>query len=178
MYKRLANPRFARRLYIFTEKALILARNLCSFTKNLYFCFTMATDKIHIPVKEALIQDGWLITDDPLYIKVGTLTVFVDLGAERVLGAEKNGERIAVEVKTFSNPSFMTALYEAIGKYAVYRKALALDESDRTLYLAMPEDVYDKYVKEPLFIGSLEDGRINLILFETSIEKISRWIKR
>jgi XisH protein len=138
----------------------------------------MAKDKIHTPVKEALIQDGWLITDDPLYIKVGTLTVFVDLGAERVFGAEKDGERIAVEVKTFSNPSFMTALYEAVGKYAVYRKALELDESDRTLYLAMPEDVYDKYAKEPLFIGSLEDGRINLILFETSIEKISRWIKR
>jgi XisH protein len=138
----------------------------------------MARDKIHTPVKEALIQDGWVITDDPLYIKVGNLTVFVDLGAERVIGAEKDGERIAVEVKTFGNPSFMTALYEAIGKYAVYRKALKLDESDRTLYLAMPEDVYDRYANEALFIGSLEDENINLILFETGIEKITRWIKR
>jgi XisH protein len=138
----------------------------------------MAKDKIHAPIKEALIQEGWLITDDPLYIKVGTLTIFVDLGAERLIGAEKDGERIAVEVKTFSNPSFMTALYEAVGKYAVYRKALKLDESDRTLYLAMPEDVYDRYSKEPLFIGSLEDENINLILFETNIEKITRWIKR
>jgi hypothetical protein len=138
----------------------------------------MAKDKIHTPVKEALIQEGWIITDDPLYIKVGNLTIFVDLGAERVIGAEKDGERIAVEVKTFSNPSFMTALYEAIGKYAVYRKALKLDESDRTLYLAMPEDVYDRYSKEALFIGSLDDENINLILFETNIEKITRWIKR
>ena len=138
----------------------------------------MARDKIHTPVKEALIQDGWVITDDPLYIKVGTFTVFVDLAAERVFGAEKDGERIAVEVKTFGNPSFMTALYEAVGKYAVYRKALKLDESDRILYLAMPEDVYDRYAKEPLFIGSLEDENINLILFETDIEKITRWIKR
>lgn len=138
----------------------------------------MARDKIHAPVKEALIQEGWLITDDPLYIKVGTLTVFVDLAAEQIIGAEKDGERIAVEVKTFGNPSFMTALYEAVGKYAVYRKALKLDESDRILYLAMPEDVYDRYSKEPLFIGSLEDENINLILFETNIEKITRWIKR
>jgi XisH protein len=59
----------------------------------------MARNKIHTPVKEALIHDGWTITDDPLYIKVGTLTVFVDLGTERVFGAEKDGERIAVEVK-------------------------------------------------------------------------------
>jgi hypothetical protein len=140
----------------------------------------MARDKIHTPVKEALIQEGWNVTDDPLYIKIGNLTVFVDLGAESVIGAEKDGERIAVEVKTFSNPSFMTAtaLYEAIGKYAVYRKALELDESDRTLYLAMPEDVYDRYSNEPLFIGSLTDENINLILFETSIEKITRWITR
>ena len=72
----------------------------------------------------------------------------------------------------------MTALYEAIGKYAVYRKALKLDESDRVLYLAMPEDIYDRYSKEPLFIGSLVDENINLILFETTIEKVTRWIKR
>jgi hypothetical protein len=151
---------------------------LFSFEENLYFCSTMAKDKIHTPFKEALIQDGWLITDDPLYIKVGNLTVFIDLGAEPVLFAEKEDERIAVEVKTFGNPSFMTALYEAVGKYTVYRKALKLDESDRVLYLAMPEDVYDRYAKEPLFIGSLEDTNINLILFETTIEKITRWIKR
>lgn len=138
----------------------------------------MARDKIHTPVKEALINDGWLITDDPLYIKIGTLTIFVDLAAEPVFGAEKDKEKIAVEVKTFGNASFMTALYEAIGKYAVYRKALKLDESDRVLYLAMPEDVYDKYENEPLFIGSLEDGNVNLILFETSIDKITKWIKR
>jgi XisH protein len=146
--------------------------------KNLYFCLKMARDKIHTPVKEALIQEGWDVTDDPLYIKIGNLTVFVDLGAESFIRAEKGGKRIAVEVKTFSNPSFMTALYEAIGKYAVYRKALELDESDRTLYLAMPEDVYDRYSNEPLFIGSLTDENINLILFETDIEKITRWITR
>jgi hypothetical protein len=40
----------------------------------------MARDKIHTPVKEALIQEGWNVTDDPLYIKIGNLTVFVDLG--------------------------------------------------------------------------------------------------
>ena len=42
----------------------------------------------------------------------------------------------------------------------------------------MPEDVYDRYANELLFTGSLEDGKINLILFETGIEKITKWIKR
>ena len=128
----------------------------------------MARDKIHTPVKDALIDDGWLVTDDPLYMKVGNLPIFIDLGAER----------IAVEVKTFSNPSFITALYEAVGKYIIYRKALRLDESDRILYLAMPEDVYIRYSEEPLFTGTLKDENVNLILFETDIEKITKWIKR
>jgi XisH protein len=52
----------------------------------------MAKDKIHTPFKEALIQDGWLITDDPLYIKVGNLTVFVDLGAEPVFLPKKTAK--------------------------------------------------------------------------------------
>ena len=137
----------------------------------------MAREKIHIPVKIALENDGWSVTNDPLYITVGELFVFIDLGAERIIAAEKGDEKIAVEVKTFSNSSFITAFYEAVGKYIVYRKALRLVESDRTLYLAMPEDVYEKYAKEPLFIGTMEDEKVNLILFETNIEKITRWIK-
>jgi hypothetical protein len=44
--------------------------------------------------------------------------------------------------------------------------------------MAMPEDVYDRYSKESLFIGSLEDENINLILFDTTIEKITKWITR
>ena len=151
---------------------------LSIFQKKGVFLPNMARDKIHTPVKEALIDDGWLVTDDPLYMKVGNLPIFIDLGAERVFGAEKDDERIAVEVKTFGNPSFITALYEAVGKYVVYRKALRLEESDRTLYLAMPEDVYIRYSAEPLFIGTLEDENVNLILFETDIEKITKWIKR
>jgi hypothetical protein len=121
----------------------------------------MAKDKIHIPVKEALINDGWDITADPLFMKVGTIPIYIDLAAEKLFAAEKNGEKIAVEVKTFSNPSLITALYEAVGKYIVYRKALRLSQSDRTLYLAMPEDVYLRYYDEPLFKEVLEEEGVN-----------------
>ena len=47
-------------------------------------------------VKHALIQDNWLITHDPLSLKVGRKDLFVDLGAERFLAAERQGEKIAV----------------------------------------------------------------------------------
>lgn len=40
-------------------------------------------------VKNALIKDGWTITDDPLKLAYGNKKVYIDLGAERTIGAEK-----------------------------------------------------------------------------------------
>jgi hypothetical protein len=45
-------------------------------------------------------------------MKVGQIPVHIDLGAEKVIGAERNGEKIAIEIKTFGLASFITALYD------------------------------------------------------------------
>jgi XisH protein len=81
----------------------------------------MARDVFYENVKEALVKEGWTITADPLTFKVGTVQVQIDLGAERLIAAQRESEQIAIEIKTFSNASFITALYEALGKYIVYR---------------------------------------------------------
>ena len=39
-------------------------------------------DSIHNAVKEALMKDGWEITDDPYVIAYDERFLFVDLGAE------------------------------------------------------------------------------------------------
>jgi XisH protein len=59
-----------------------------------------ARDRYHQQVKNALLQDGWIITHDPLRLQWGLKDMFVDLGAERLLAAEKDHRRIAVEVKS------------------------------------------------------------------------------
>jgi XisH protein len=66
--------------------------------------YTMpAKDRYHDTVKNALIKDGWTITHDPLRIRLARgKNLFVDLGAERLLAAERGTEKIAVEVKSFS----------------------------------------------------------------------------
>ena len=74
----------------------------------------MAKDKYHQHVRTALENDGWIITHDSLYLKIGTIQVQIDLGAEKIIAAEKNGEKIAVEIKTFGLTSFITALYEQL----------------------------------------------------------------
>ena len=58
-----------------------------------------ARDTYHDAVRNALVKDGWTITDDPFRLKWGERDFFVDLAAERVFAAEKGGRRIAVETK-------------------------------------------------------------------------------
>ena len=41
-------------------------------------------------------KEGWAITHDPYFIRLGKRKGFIDLGAE-IIGAERGTERIAVE---------------------------------------------------------------------------------
>lgn len=75
----------------------------------------MARDKFHEEVKNALEQEGWVITADPLSFKVGKIQVQIDLGAERLIAAEKGNDKIAVEIKTFGNVSFITPFTKPLG---------------------------------------------------------------
>ena len=67
-----------------------------------------AKDIFHESVRKALEKEQWLITDDPLKFKFGDVNFQVDLAAQKLLGAEKAGEKIAVEIKSFLNPSAIT----------------------------------------------------------------------
>ena len=61
----------------------------------------------------------------------------MDLGAERVIAAQKGSEKIAVEIKTLHAPSMVYAFYEAFGQYIFYRDALADEEIKREIYLGV-----------------------------------------
>ncbi|MFN0175655.1 MAG: element excision factor XisH family protein [Saprospiraceae bacterium] len=137
----------------------------------------MARDKFHQEVRNALEHEGWRITADPLYLKVGSIPIHIDLGAERLIGAEKDGEQIAVEIKTFGRTSFITAFHEAVGKYIVYREALSQTKSNRTLFLAMPADVYSEFSTEQLVQQVFEKYEFKILLYEPDQQSISSWIK-
>lgn len=49
-----------------------------------------AKDIYHNIVRTALEKDGWVITDDPFKLKCGTKDLYVDLGAQKLLAAQKN----------------------------------------------------------------------------------------
>ncbi len=62
-------------------------------------------DLYHGLVKSALQQEGWRITHDPYRMKIEDVKYEIDLGAEMLLAAEKDGEKIAVEIKSFLEQS-------------------------------------------------------------------------
>ena len=56
-------------------------------------------DIIHNAVKNALINDGWAITDDPYIIQYRRTTLYADLGAERPIAAERDNQKLVVKLK-------------------------------------------------------------------------------
>lgn len=50
-------------------------------------------DDLHLPVKRALEKDGWTITHDPAVLYFRDLRMRADLGAERLLAGEKEGQQ-------------------------------------------------------------------------------------
>jgi hypothetical protein len=93
-----------------------------------------ARDIFHDAVKHALEKEGWLITHDPLTLQIGGVEMYIDLGAEQLIAAEKQGEKIAVEIKSFVAVSVLYEFHLAIGQYRNYQLALLQEDPERTLY--------------------------------------------
>ena len=135
-----------------------------------------APDKFHDVVKHALIKDGWTITDDPLYLDYGGVDYSVDFGAEKLIGAEKQGQRIAVEVKSFLSDSTTYEFHQTMGQVTNYRLMLSQVQPDRLLYVAVPSDVYHSFFQLPFIQFVLHDVQMKLVVYKIPEEVIEVWI--
>ena len=137
----------------------------------------MARDIFHNLVKKALISEGWTVTDDPLILlskKEGGIET--DLGAEKIITAEKGLTKIAVEVKSFLNPSPINDFHTALGQYLTYLDVMEMKQIERIMYLAMPFEVYTFLYTKTYFRYVVEKHKIRFILFEPVTEAIEEWI--
>ena len=133
-------------------------------------------DIYHDTVKTALLKDGWTITHDPLKLEIGKKELFIDLGAEQLIGAARAEKKIAVEIKSFIGRSDIDDLEKALGQYTLYYDVLEDLEPDRELYLAIKELVFSNLFEEPIGQVLLRKNRLKLIVFNPTQEVISRWI--
>jgi hypothetical protein len=135
-----------------------------------------AKDVIHDAVKNALIKDGWTITDDPLRLKYKAVNLAVDLGAERTLAAERHGEKIAVEIKSFLNDSTINDLKSALGQFNLYLIYLQILKPEHTLWLAISQTAFDEIFSIEGIEIVFEQNKIPLLIVETETEAIIKWI--
>lgn len=113
----------------------------------------MAKDIYHEHVKQALIKDGWTITHDPYYLDIDNpAPLEIDLGAEKLISAERGNERIVVEVKSFLNRSLTYDFHLAYGQFRIYRRGLKASDPERILFLAMATDVYSEIQQRSFYM--------------------------
>ncbi|MEA5496127.1 XisH family protein [Limnoraphis robusta Tam1] len=134
-------------------------------------------DIFHDAVRRALEKEGWKITDDPLFLRFGGVDMYIDLGAERLLAAERNGEKIAVEIKSFVGSSATTEFSTALGQFLKYQLALEEEQPDRLLYLAIPLDADRSFFSLELPRLLIQRYHVRLIVYEPENEVIIQWKK-
>jgi hypothetical protein len=131
-----------------------------------------AKDLYHNTVRTALIKDGWTITHDPFKLKVGGRSIYVDLGAKKLFAAEKEGRKIAVEIKSFLEPSPVSELEKALGQYELYSLIMEDEDPERVLYLAVINIIFEGFLSEEIGQRVIRKKKLRLIIFDADTEEI------
>lgn len=137
----------------------------------------MSKDLYHNQVRKALQNEGWQITHDPYEIRVGGVEMYIDLAGEQVIAAQKGTTKIAVEIKSFTNPSNISDFHLAHGQFLDYRYALEEEEPDRILYLAIPNKVYQTFFALKFIQQVIQRSQIKLLIYDPDQEVIVQWRK-
>jgi hypothetical protein len=136
----------------------------------------MAKDRFHNIVRNALEKDDWKITADPYEINVDDVDFEIDLAAEQLLGAEREGRKIAVEIKNFISPSNVSEFHTALGQFLNYRDALDKIEPERQLYLAVRVPIYESFFQRKFITSAVAKYQLRLILYDVQEEVIRQWL--
>lgn len=136
-----------------------------------------AKDIYHDAVCKMLTSADWKITHNPLQIRIGDIDLAIDLGAENLIAAEKDREKVAIEIKSFINPSGITDFHAALGQYMNYEQALEEFEPERKLYLAIPLDTYNTLFMKRFIQAALQRRQIKLFVFDPENGVIVQWQK-
>ncbi|MGK7926681.1 MAG: XisH family protein [Spirulina sp.] len=135
-----------------------------------------AKDIFHDTVHLALEKDGWEITQDPLFLKPSPrVKILIDLGAEKLISAEKGKSLIAVEVKSFVGVSTISEFHTAVGQFFNYRMVLEKLDPERVLYLAVPTDIYQSFFTDPVVQEIRERLQMKLLVFGVAKQEIVLW---
>ena len=134
-----------------------------------------ARDIFHNAVKIALEKDNWIVTHDPLTLEFGLGSLYVDLGAERIIAAKRSNEKIAVEIKSFLSGSTVSEFHTALGQYLNYRLLMQSQYPEYKLYLAIPSSTYDSFFQLPFVQTTIQQYQLKLAVYVPEKQEIVKW---
>lgn len=135
-----------------------------------------ARDLYHDAVKSALIKEGWLILADPYRIRYKDLDLYADLAAERPIAAERDDQKIVVEIKSFVGRSLMTDFHLALGQYKVYEMLLAQTAPEYALYLAIDDITYENFFRRDGIDFLVRSSQVKFFAVNIDDEEIVKWV--
>jgi len=91
------------------------------------------------------------------------------------LGAERDATRIAIEIKTFTGPSVLADLQQALGQYMLYRSWMSRVEPERLLYLAVDTETATAVFDAAFGQIVADEAHIHLIVIDMVTERIVAW---
>ena len=93
------------------------------------------------------------------------------------IAAEKEGRKIAVEIKSFLGTSELDDLEDALGQFGIYQAILEMREPERLLYLAVPNGIRELLLDEKDFRHILRAFRARLIFYDPQEKEALEWIE-
>ncbi len=103
--------------------------------------------------------------------------MYADLAAELPIAAEQNGQKIVVEVKSFTGRSVIQDFKEALGQYIIYLRLLLRVSPEYKLYLGISTVTYQYDLERDTIRLILDDYEIPLLVVDLSTERITEWIR-
>jgi hypothetical protein len=128
----------------------------------------MADDKYLSNVQATLRQDGWILRPTAFSLRDSGYQFWIDIDAQ------KDERRIVVEVKSWRT-NFLQDWYQAFGQYMTYSAALARKNHSIELFLAVPEDTFNKHFQMGLIQNMVRQHSVKLCIFNVSNHSVVTW---
>ncbi|MGH9837435.1 MAG: element excision factor XisH family protein [Blastocatellia bacterium] len=134
------------------------------------------TQQKYEAVKQALISDGWQITNEPFVMAYTDVRWSADLGAEKATATATGSRKIVVEIANLEGVSFIGRFHEETGRYGNYRSLLKAIDPERPIYLAIPSKVYESHFTNQAIRAIVTDRRIGLMVYDSERQEIVQWV--
>ncbi|WP_322745574.1 element excision factor XisH family protein [Plectonema radiosum] len=83
-----------------------------------------------------------------------------------------------MEVKSFAGGSTISEFHTALGQFLNYQAALEVsDEPERMLYLAVPTDTYQVFLRFEPAKTVIKKYKVRLITYSPAREVIEQWLE-